>query len=100
MFTAESFAHKNLSNPLKRHEKILSFTYLSNNQFFDFRSDLAQGIIFRQDDWQNVLMQAKAYKKLIFVEIYTIWCDACKEMDKKTFAEPAVNEKFNVKFIN
>lgn len=60
----------------------------------------SQGIIFRQDDWQNVLMQAKAQKKLIFVDIYTTWCGPCKEMDKKTFTESSVGDKFNARFIN
>jgi thiol-disulfide isomerase/thioredoxin len=60
----------------------------------------SQGIIFRQDDWQNVLMQAKAQKKLIFVDIYTTWCGPCKEMDKKTFTDGMVGDKFNAKFVN
>jgi thioredoxin-related protein len=60
----------------------------------------SQGISFRQDDWQNVLVQAKAQNKLIFVDIYTTWCRPCKEMDKKTFSEASVGDKFNSKFIN
>ena len=60
----------------------------------------SQGIIFRQDDWQNVLLQAKVQKKLIFVDIYTAWCGPCKEMDKKTFTEISVGDKFNARFIN
>ena len=72
----------------------LIISFLTLNQTF------AQGIIFRQDDWQNVLMQAKAQKKLIFVDIYTTWCGPCKEMDKKTFTQTAVGDKFNARFIN
>lgn len=60
----------------------------------------SQGINFRQDDWQNVLVQAKAQKKLIFVDIYTAWCGPCKEMDKKTFTDISVGDKFNARFIN
>ncbi len=60
----------------------------------------SQGINFRQDDWQNVLAQAKAQNKLIFVDIYTTWCRPCKEMDKKTFSETTVGDKFNARFIN
>jgi thiol-disulfide isomerase/thioredoxin len=67
---------------------------LAMNQTF------SQGISFRQDDWQNVLAQAKAQKKLIFVDIYTAWCGPCKEMDKKTFTEASVGDKFNARFIN
>lgn len=68
--------------------------------FLTIHQTFAQGIIFRQDDWQNVLMQAKTQKKLIFVDIYTTWCGPCKEMDKKTFTEPMIGDKFNTKFIN
>ena len=72
----------------------LIVSVLTINQIF------SQGINFRQDDWQNVLMQAKAQKKLIFVDIYTAWCGPCKEMDKKTFTDVSVGDKFNARFIN
>ena len=72
----------------------LIVSVLAINQTF------SQGINFRQDDWQNVLVQAKAQKKLIFVDIYTAWCGPCKEMDKKTFTEASVGDKFNARFIN
>jgi thiol-disulfide isomerase/thioredoxin len=72
----------------------LMVSMLAMNQTF------SQGISFRQDDWQNVLAQAKAQKKLIFVDIYTAWCGPCKEMDKKTFTEASVGDKFNARFIN
>ena len=49
----------------------LIVSVLTINQTF------SQGINFRQDDWQNVLVQAKAQKKLIFVDIYTAWCGPC-----------------------
>ena len=72
----------------------LIVSVLAINQTF------SQGINFRQDDWQSVLVQAKAQKKLIFVDIYTAWCGPCKEMDKKTFTEVSVGDKFNARFIN
>ncbi len=72
----------------------LIVSILAMNQTF------SQGINFRQDDWQNVLVQAKAQKKLIFVDIYTSWCGPCKEMDKKTFTDVSVGDKFNARFIN
>ena len=72
----------------------LIFSVLAINTTF------SQGIHFRQDDWQNVVSQAKAQKKLIFVDIYTTWCGPCKEMDKKTFTDISVGDKFNARFIN
>ena len=72
----------------------LTISLMASTQSF------SQGINFLQDDWQNVLIQAKAQKKLIFVDVYTTWCGPCKEMDKRTFTEPSVGEKFNTTFIN
>jgi len=72
----------------------LIFSVLAINPTF------SQGVNFRQDDWQNVVSQAKAQKKLIFVDIYTTWCGPCKEMDKKTFTDISVGDKFNARFIN
>ena len=72
----------------------LIFSVLAINKTF------SQGINFRQDDWQNVVSQAKAQKKLIFVDIYTTWCGPCKEMDRKTFTDISVGDKFNARFIN
>ena len=72
----------------------LIFSVVAINQTF------SQGINFRQDDWQNVVSQAKAQKKLIFVDIYTTWCGPCKEMDRKTFTDISVGDKFNARFIN
>ena len=72
----------------------LIFSVLAINTTF------SQGVNFRQDDWQNVVSQAKAQKKLIFVDIYTTWCGPCKEMDKKTFTDISVGDKFNARFIN
>ena len=72
----------------------LTISLLASTQSF------SQGINFLQDDWQNVLIQAKAQKKLIFVDVYTTWCGPCKEMDKRTFTEVSVGEKFNTTFIN
>jgi len=72
----------------------VTISLLASTQIF------SQGIVFLRNDWQNVLAQAKAQKKLIFVDVYTTWCGPCKEMDKKTFTESSVGEKFNTNFIN
>jgi thiol-disulfide isomerase/thioredoxin len=60
----------------------------------------SQGIQFKQGEWQSVLMQAKSQNRLIFVDVYTDWCGPCKEMDKKTFTDATVGDKFNAKFVN
>lgn len=71
------------SKPLRKMKRFylsliwLIFSVLAINPTF------SQGMDFRQDDWQNVVSQAKTQKKLIFVDIYTTWCDSSKEMDKR-----------------
>lgn len=71
------------SKPLRKMKRFylsiiwLIFSVLAINSTF------SQGMDFRQDDWQNVVSQAKTQKKLIFVDIYTTWCDSSKEMDKR-----------------
>ncbi len=89
----------NANNPLKMMKRF-SLLLIFFMSVFALQHANAQGVIFRQDDWQNVLAQAKSQNKLIFVDIYTTWCGPCKQMDKKTFAEASVGEKFNSKFVN
>ena len=90
----------NLSNPSKKMKRFYVSLICLIVSVLAINPTFSQGINFRQDDWQNVLVQAKAQKKLIFVDIYTAWCGPCKEMDKKTFTDISVGDKFNARFIN
>ncbi|NBA85019.1 thioredoxin fold domain-containing protein [Emticicia sp. CRIBPO] len=49
----------------------------------------------QQIPFETVLEQAKKQNKLIFVDVYTVWCGPCKYMDEKVFTAPSVIEKFN-----
>ncbi len=62
----------------------------------------AQGISFVSEDmkWQDVLAKAKAEKKLVFVDAYTVWCGPCKQMAKNIFPVKEVGDVFNTHFIN
>lgn len=40
---------------------------------------------FVDKDWQSILTQAQQEDKLIFLDAYTDWCEACKEMDRVVF---------------
>ena len=41
--------------------------------------------------------QAEAPRKLV-VDVYTDWCGWCKEMDRRTFADPEVAREINAHF--
>jgi thiol-disulfide isomerase/thioredoxin len=59
-----------------------------------------QGISFKEGTWEQLLNEAKANQKLIFVDIYTNWCAPCKVMDKNVFSSAEVGAMFNTSFIN
>lgn len=50
--------------------------------------------------WTEVLGQAKAQDKLIFVDIYTVWCGPCIKMDKDVWVDSTVRTHYNDRYIN
>ncbi|CAN5743691.1 hypothetical protein BH10BAC2_BH10BAC2_45860 [soil metagenome] len=59
-----------------------------------------KGIRFIEQDWNKALEQAKAEKKLVFVDIYATWCGPCKMLKRNTFSDEAAAKFFNEHFIN
>lgn len=59
-----------------------------------------KGIKFHQGTWAEVLQDAKAQQKVIFVDAYAEWCGPCKAMVRNTFPDAAVGEYFNANFIS
>ena len=59
-----------------------------------------KGIKFIEQDWNKAMEQAKADKKLIFLDIYATWCGPCKLLKKNTFTDEAAGKFFNDNFIN
>lgn len=60
----------------------------------------AAGISFQQGEFQAMLDKAKAENKLIFMDVYTTWCGPCKMLDRNTFSDAQVGNRFNAEFIN
>ncbi len=60
----------------------------------------AQNINFDKGTWSEMLAKSKTENKLIFVDIYAVWCGPCKAMAKNVFTQPSVADKFNASFVN
>ncbi len=61
---------------------------------------LVAQINFQKKDWKDLLADAKAQRKLIFVDVYADWCGPCKMLDRDVFSSKEVGKKFNSYFIN
>lgn len=80
-------------------KKVLTICVLSLIFFFAFASGYSQ-ITFTTNSWKETLEQAKKEHKVIFVDLYAVWCAPCKAMAKKVFTEPKVGDFYNKSFIN
>ena len=60
----------------------------------------AQGINFATGKWQDVIAEANAAHKLVYVDVYTTWCGPCKILAKQIFPQKEVGDKYNALFVN
>lgn len=50
-------------------------------------------------DWNEGMAAAKNEKKPAVVDFYTDWCVYCKKMEKETFSDPAIKQRFSKDWI-
>ncbi|MBO0952272.1 thioredoxin family protein [Fibrella forsythiae] len=55
---------------------------------------------FFSGSWKELLTEARKQNKPIFVEVHTVWCGPCRQMEKQAFPNSEVAAAFNAKFIN
>ena len=58
------------------------------------------GIAFTERPFAELLEQARAEDKLIFIDAYASWCGPCKMMVAKVFPDAKVGAVYNERFIN
>jgi thiol:disulfide interchange protein len=58
-----------------------------------------KGIRWRKVTLDEALDQAGKEQKLVFVDFWTTWCGWCKELDHKTFTDPAVIAAMNERYV-
>lgn len=58
------------------------------------------GIKFITGNWDDILAEAKANDKIIFMDAYATWCGPCKMMSKDVFPQKEVGDYYNANFIN
>lgn len=72
-----------------------SLAYLGSNHAeslgIDFENDIS---------WQDALDNAKKDDKLLFIDVYTVWCGPCKMLKKYTFNDENAAIFFNENFVN
>ncbi|MEO0733282.1 MAG: thioredoxin domain-containing protein [Bacteroidota bacterium] len=62
--------------------------------------DATGGMVFQEKAFDDLLAQAKAEDKIIFIDAYTTWCGPCKMMAAKVFPQEKVGTVYNERFIN
>lgn len=70
------------------------------NPIVDFTEDTKGGIEFHKGTFSEALQRAKREHKLVFLDIYAVWCGPCKKLKSKTFANNEVGDFFNNSFVN
>lgn len=59
-----------------------------------------EGMDFFHGSLEDALAFAEEENKLVFVDVYTIWCGPCVVMQESVFPLPEVGEFFNERFVN
>lgn len=83
-------------------KKILLFgiAFLVLSSFLIIPSSNESGIKFQDITFSQAIAQAKKEHKLIFMNVYAVWCGPCNKMKKTTFKSEKLGKIFNKNFVN
>lgn len=56
--------------------------------------------IKQNSDWEEVLTRAKKNQNLIFLNLFTDWCETCKILNEQVFTDANLGSHFNNSFVN
>lgn len=59
-----------------------------------------EGVRFFEGTLEEALLEARAQKKMLFIDAYTSWCGPCKWMSESEFKKPEAGAFFNKHFVN
>ena len=77
---------------MKKQLLIISALFISLLSF-------AQGIVFEQGTWKQVLAKAKQTNKPIFVDVYSSWYEPSKKMSSEVLILEEVGKVYNANFV-
>ena len=72
------------------------FAFLS---IFAFGQDEV-GVKFEKLTLKEALAKAKKENKLVFMDVYAVWCGPCQQMTSRVFPQKKAGDYFNANFVN
>lgn len=60
----------------------------------------SNGINFQNINFNTALQKSKKENKLLFVNVYAVWCGPCKILKERTFTSKKVADAVNANFIS
>ena len=70
------------------------------SSFIWFPETTTKEIKFENITFNQALAKAKKENKMVFMNVYAVWCGPCKLLQKTTFKTDKVADSFNKSFIN
>ncbi len=64
------------------------------------KGDDHEGIKFETLTLEQAMKKAQKSGKIIFIDVYTVWCGPCKKMAANSFTNDEVAKLYNKNFIN
>jgi thioredoxin-related protein len=84
----------------KKHYPFLILALSCQVSLSHAQKQATPGIRFFRGSWVSLLREASRQHKLIFVDVYTVWCSPCKRMEKEVFPLAKVGKIYDSLFVS